>query len=185
MHLLSTKCSTFLSLLITLQLFNAFPSLSINRPKYMSFLFSPSPSSSLLSFSKRSKYGIFPSLSITTTFSSSYCSMFGILTSSVHQPLLLAALFFLYRLPSNYHTFPSSFTNFVLCLTVFPSQWYHIFPSPSFSTDCPLIFPSLSSPFNNFIFTPFSTPFSSANPFESNNICSTRIVATMERTLFL
>lgn len=59
--------------------------------------------------------GIFPSLSIVIEPFPLCPPTFDILTPSVHQPLLLAALFFLlYRLlPSNYDTFPPLFTTFV------------------------------------------------------------------------
>lgn len=156
--LLSTKHGTpfvFLSLLI--KPYNIFPSLSINRPKYGIFSFPSVPCPLSFFFPNQVRYLSFSIDHHLFLFVQHNYSMFGILSSSVHQPLLLAVLFFLlHRLPSNYDTFPSLFTNFALCLA-------------SFLLCGTVPFPSLSSPSNNCSMLTYHLFPPSSNPSESNN----------------
>lgn len=100
-------------------------------------------------FFPNDKYGIFPSLSITIKPPSPLCPP-TIPRLTFLLPLLAALFFLLYRLPSNYDTFPSLFTNFYV--------W------PSFLLRDAIIFPFSISPylrylsfsFNNSVLQPLS-----------------------------
>lgn len=120
-------------------------------------------------FFPNDKYGIFPSLSITIKPPSPLCPP-TIPRLTFLLPLLAALFFLLYRLPSNYDTFPSLFTNFYV--------W------PSFLLRDAIIFPfSISPTFPSLSITPFFNHLLPLpNPSESNNAIQQQL---LERMLFL